>query len=1018
MIEPAPSPPHKRRSWWRGLGLAGLLLLAALAAAFVFRQEIASRAAVAYLDGQGIAVRALTVTQLTPMRLELRDLELGTAGEIAVARIEAIPSRDGLGIALREVTVEGLRVRIDVTGDAPPLGSLQPLLDRLIAGGSDAVDDGDGIDRAPAAAPPPATALPSVRFNDAQVILATPSGPMTAALSGGLEPAPNGDLAAEAALALDSDLGRLRATLLGRRAAGGDLALDVAVEEGRLAWQDFQVGAFTGDLSLMLPAGKAPLLNAEFGLNDLVYAPEGSPELRLTTGRLEAKGQPAEAAISLSLEGAEETLTLSGSAQQKPAAEAFLTTLNLQGEVRSAGGLTQFLPLPDPKIARGTLVFQAAGEGNLLDDATAAATWRSLPRLAPGKRLRLRGDAILAEVAFADGSQGISAHLPLELTLDGRQAAFALREDAEVRVEKPSRARLQALGLPDDVLALVASGLSLTLKAGGESPFRLVTTAAWPPREAGLRLSARAASDQGLQLTATIEAEARLGEDLGLVAFSGRVDAEAEATRFVFQGREARGIRLALPLSTSYGAEGLSLALTRAGKLGIRQFGRAAPLRLQDPLDFTVSALSLDPIPVEAGALEVRLTGRFEQAGGHDADLEIRLAGLSLPDHAVDAETAEVDIALDRELRPATSRFSLGPVLLGGDAALAAPLRVAGELARKGDGYDIGAILALAGGQALADVTARYADDGSTSVEVVSKLLIFAPDGLQPAAISPLLAGLEKVRGTLTATAGFAWPPDPAAEHGRVTLTNLSFDSPAGAVEGLDLDLTLTGLLPLASAPAQRLTVRGLDAAVPVEAIELTFALDQAPRPRLSIADGGFDLGGARWHIEPAILDPAATRQRIVLGTEALDLATFLRLLEVDGLSGSGTLDGSLPIDFEDGDVIVEDGRFEAQGPGRLSIRFEALRAALAGGGETVALAVQVLEDFHYENLTITLAKTAANDATVRLSTLGRNPAVMEGQPFQFNINLESNLTSVLEALEQGYSLSDDALRRAWRLRP
>jgi hypothetical protein len=116
-------------------------------------------------------------------------------------------------------------------------------------------------------------------------------------------------------------------------------------------------------------------------------------------------------------------------------------------------------------------------------------------------------------------------------------------------------------------------------------------------------------------------------------------------------------------------------------------------------------------------------------------------------------------------------------------------------------------------------------------------------------------------------------------------------------------------------------------------------------------------------------------------------------------------------------DIIVEDGRFEAKGPGRLSIRFQALSSALAGGGETVELAAKALEDFRFEELTLDLAKTADNDATVKLSTLGANPEVLDGQPFRFNINLESNLTSVLEALQQGLSLSDDALKRAWQLR-
>jgi hypothetical protein len=250
-----------------------------------------------------------------------------------------------------------------------------------------------------------------------------------------------------------------------------------------------------------------------------------------------------------------------------------------------------------------------------------------------------------------------------------------------------------------------------------------------------------------------------------------------------------------------------------------------------------------------------------------------------------------------------------------------------------------------------------------------------------------------------------------------VTVSGLSFRSGSAQVNGLNLDLALTSLLPLASAPGQRLEIASVDAGLPVDAIELSFSVDQAPRPQVSIAAGGFGLGGARWRIEPTVLDPLAAGNRVVLATEALELDTFFELIGVEGLAGSVTLKGRLPLAFEGGDIVVDDGSFEALGPGRLSIRFEALSAALASGGETVEMAARALENFHYDNLTLSLDKTAANDATLRLSTLGQNPDVLDGQPFQFNINLESNLTSVLEALRQGYSLSDDTLRRAWQLR-
>jgi hypothetical protein len=504
---------------------------------------------------------------------------------------------------------------------------------------------------------------------------------------------------------------------------------------------------------------------------------------------------------------------------------------------------------------------------------------------------------------------------------------------------------------------------------------------------------------------------------------------------------------LALPLAADYGAGGLSLALARPGALRIARFGARTPLQLQAPLAFEIGALSLtaapaaagyryglsaredgaaftiaaagsEPVAVTAGALTLQLDGSFDPQDGHAASLTARLGGLELPGYGFDAESVEIEVALDRELRPARSRFALGPMQLGSDEApLSAPLRLDGSLQRSGAGYDIAGELAASEGPILVDLTGRYGDDGRASLKAVSRLISFTPDGLQPAALCPLLTDLEEVSGTLTAAARLTWPRDPAAESGRLTLSNLTFKSQGTEVAGLNLDVEFDSLLPLASAAGQRLTIRSLDAGVPLEAIELVFSLDQAPRPRLNLEDGGFGLGGARWEIEPTVLDPAAAQNRVVLATDGLDLATFFELIGVDGLSGSGRLAGSLPIVFAGSDIIVEDGHFDALEPGRLSIRFQALRSALAGGGETVEAAVKALEDFHYEELSLALAKTAENDATVKLSTLGQNPEVMDGQPFRFNINLESNLTSVLEALQQGYSLSDDALKRAWRLR-
>jgi len=1044
--------PRKRHPWLRVLGGAAVVVALLLGGALVLREEIATRLAVSLLEDEGVPVQSLEVTRLTFDAVEVAALRLGENDEVAAETLRLRAAWKGLSPSLTALELDGLQVKLDVTGEAPLLGSLQPLLERFTAE-APVEETADGTEpQAPDRVADRPAPLPHVTLRNAFVTVETPSGPMTGSLAGEVGPGDDGVTQVQASLDMDSALGRLRAALDGTYRPDGGWQLKADLAEGTLAWQDFAVGSFGGVLQVGYRPQHGPEAYARLDLGDLAYTPVDTPPLRLATGRLivdsDVSGAQSTTTASLSLEGDGERLSLSAEARAHPAGESLDVDVELRGEAATAGGLAQALPglAPGLQVTAGELVAEALGTGFLLSGGVMPGTWQAFVEALPESRLEMKSEVVFSRVVLADGSEGISGHLPLNVEAYRDDLTLTLSQDAELRVEQPSRQTLQDLGLPEDVLPLVTSGLSLTLQADGKLPLKSVSTPLWPPREAALSIAARGRSDQGLVLSADVTGEARLDEHLALAAFAGDVSSRLEVARLALGGREAQGVTVELPLATRYGPEGLNLALARPGALSIRQFGRGAPLRLASPLAFAVQALNLQaapdvasyqyslearedgaglsisraeaaPLEFTAGALDLRLAGRFARESGHDAWLDLWLEGFDLPAYAVAAEAAEVSIELDPELRPESSRFRLGPVVQSGDSPVLAPLTVTGELRRRGAGYDIAGILGLNGGRAVADLTARYADSGEARLEAVSRLLSFAPDNLQPADLSPLLSDLEDVSGTLTAKATLAWPPDPEAESGRVTLSGLGFKSPAGQVRGLDLDLVLTRLLPPASATGQKLTIAGVDAAVPVSDVELIFALDQAPRPQLAVARAGFDLGGARWRVEPLVVDPAAPRHRLVLGTENLDLAAFFELIEVDGLSGQGRLRGKVPIIFEGEDVIVENGHFAAEGPGVLNLRIDALRSALAGSGETVEMAARALEDFHYESLTLDLDKTADNDATLRLSTLGKNPAVLEGQPFRFNINLESNLTSVLAALKQGYSLSDDALRRAWRLR-
>ena len=97
-------------------------------------------------------------------------------------------------------------------------------------------------------------------------------------------------------------------------------------------------------------------------------------------------------------------------------------------------------------------------------------------------------------------------------------------------------------------------------------------------------------------------------------------------------------------------------------------------------------------------------------------------------------------------------------------------------------------------------------------------------------------------------------------------------------------------------------------------------------------------------------------------------------------------------------------------------MKSEKLSQLLAGKAGDVDLLLQALTEFHYTELTLQLNNSTNNDLLATLSLLGSNPNVLEGRLFRLNINLESNISDILQALGQAYGLSSKALQRAFRL--
>jgi len=156
-----------------------------------------------------------------------------------------------------------------------------------------------------------------------------------------------------------------------------------------------------------------------------------------------------------------------------------------------------------------------------------------------------------------------------------------------------------------------------------------------------------------------------------------------------------------------------------------------------------------------------------------------------------------------------------------------------------------------------------------------------------------------------------------------------------------------------------------------------------------------------------------------VLSVGAVDLGAILTLIGIDGLSGSGALDGTIPIRVEPAGMTIAGGRLVAAGPGVVRYTGAGLPDAITGAqgraGDALTLTREALADFHYSSLTLALDRSPSGDGTLLVGLKGNNPAVLAAHPFDINIRLDANFDRLAEIFVSGYAAAEGLLRGAAR---
>ncbi|SFE69293.1 YdbH domain-containing protein [Nitrosomonas sp. Nm166] len=531
---------------------------------------------------------------------------------------------------------------------------------------------------------------------------------------------------------------------------------------------------------------------------------------------------------------------------------------------------------------------------------------------------------------------------------------------------------------------------------------------------------------------------------------SGELDLNVDGGHLAAESVTIQQMSISLPLQVSLNQKIARVGLRNPGQIRFGKIDSSYDLILQGPLGFSISQANIEwaenilkhqiavtptnftllakqekspAIEAKIRPGEIVLSGQLNVDKKYQGEVTLSNAALLLPQSHLQLKNISTNLHLGTTQANKIADFSIGQLQHLTSEPLFAPLSVSGSIRNEAvAGKPAVYALDIAGGVSTVrylKITGKHASDsgnGMLKAEIVP--LRFSPDGLQPDALSPLLGSLDDVSGLFSASALIKWSNEGMRDsHGAVELQNVSFAREAAKIDNLNVTLHIEDLLSPSSQPKQAITVQRIDLGIPLENLLVSYQIEDGESPRIILEKAQFSMMDGVVSLAPTVINPASARSEILIHIDNLNLTTFFDLIQVKGLTGSGHLDGDIPIILEEGNqVTIKNGRLAAKAPGILRLKLEKASQLLASAGEEINLLLKALQDFHYTELTLNLDKSVTHDLIVKLSLLGKNPEVKKGRSFRLNIKLETDIDKILETINQGYNLSHEILRGSLRL--
>ncbi len=516
--------------------------------------------------------------------------------------------------------------------------------------------------------------------------------------------------------------------------------------------------------------------------------------------------------------------------------------------------------------------------------------------------------------------------------------------------------------------------------------------------------------------------DARLSATGSASTMSGELTVQASSGGRLGSKVSAKAVSLAAKSAFSFDGGSIAIRPLDCAEIHVEglsiepDFSLAAPLALclrsRSESGFRVSQrgaieADLELAPV-AFAAELRLGGEPQRLAGELSSVRLRTSGrgddfeASLETEAGRLELAEQaarfrDVALvanaPHAAQPRAIQLRVGEIFDDRKEARVASLTLDASAEQRDERIAFAMELATSDRNLSIEIDGEHAPDRATGhAHLHLRPIAFQPDGLQPAALFPILSKLvTEAAGAIEMKGSVGWDGDRRWGRAEVAVIDFSASTAVAKFERVNsvIELDESGATP----PDQILSIGRLDFGLELTDGLIRFRLE--PGGAVAVETAAWKFAGGELATSGAV-DLRAKSRGTSLRVTGVDLTRLIELVNLDGLSGSGRLDGEIPIALGD-DLEIRNAVLRSSDEGGI-IRYRPNRGAanMAAADDRFATTLAVLENFHYDKLELGIDGPAQGEVAIQIRLAGSNPDYRNGHPIDFNLSVESRLSDLL----------------------